>query len=104
MSYVAAVPAVGLLAGAAVGLIFPDIPQFVAYLTLIGSGALSVWARRTARARLLAAAIVAGFFAGGTLLAADAWQRAWRPSLRVAFEQLARVERANAAIEKRRLP
>jgi competence protein ComEC len=104
MPYVAAVPAVGLLAGAAFGLLLPDIPHVILYLALIASGGLSVWAWRTARPRLLAAAIVAGFFAGGALLAADAWQRAWRPSLRVAFEQLARDARANAAAEKRRLP
>ena len=36
--------------------------------------------------RALAAAVVAGFFAGGALLSADAWQRAWRPPLRIAFE------------------
>src|SRR5262249_22544362 len=44
------------------------------------------------------------FFAGGALLASDAWQRAWRPSLRVVFEALAREERAAAAREGRRLP
>src|ERR1019366_825914 len=104
MPYIAAIPAVGLLAGAAFGLLLPDIPHVIFYLALIPSGALSVWAWRTARPRLLGAAIVAGFFAGGALLAADAWQRAWRPSLRVAFEQLARAARADAAAEKRRLP
>ena len=38
------------------------------------------------------------------MLAADAWQRAWRPSLRVAFEQLAGAERARAIAEHRVLP
>ena len=38
------------------------------------------------------------------MLAADAWRDAWRPSLRLAFEQLARRQRAEAARAGRRLP
>ena len=38
------------------------------------------------------------------MLAGDAWHRAWRPSLRIAFEQIARAQRARAADEGRRLP
>jgi competence protein ComEC len=38
------------------------------------------------------------------VLAADAWQRAWRPSLRVVFEERAREERAQAAAEGRTRP
>ena len=45
MPYIAAIPAVGLLAGAAFGLLLPDIPHVIFYLALIASGALSVWAR-----------------------------------------------------------
>ena len=104
MPYIAAIPSVGLLAGAAVGLLAPDVPHIVTYLVLIAAGLSSAWAWHAARSRVLAAAVVAGFLAGGALLAADAWQRAWRPSLRVAFEELARVERAEAAVEGRRLP
>ena len=44
------------------------------------------------------------FFVGGVLLAADAWHRAWRPSLRIAFEELARAGRAEAAAEARVQP
>jgi competence protein ComEC len=101
---VAAVPAVGLLAGAAFGLFVPDLPRLPVFIVLIVCGALAVWAWRVARARLLAAVVVAGFFAGGAMLAADAWQRAWRPPLRIAFEELARTQRAQAAAEGRRLP
>src|SRR5206468_8157345 len=36
--------------------------------------------------------------------ASDAWQRAWRPPLRIAFEAIAREQRAQAAAEGRRLP
>jgi competence protein ComEC len=104
MRYIAAVPAVGLLAGAAAGLLVPDLPHFPVYICLIASGALSLWAWRAAGVRMLGAAVVAGFFAGGALLAAQAWQQAWRPSLRIAFEQIAREQRAIAVSEGRRMP
>ena len=58
----------------------------------------------TAHVHTLIAAVIAAFFAGGALLAADAWQRAWRPPLRVWFEASARDERAQAAREGRRVP
>ena len=38
--------------------------------------------------------VAAAFGAGGALLAADAWQTAWRPTLRVAFEELAHDDEA----------
>ncbi|HEY1913697.1 MAG TPA: DNA internalization-related competence protein ComEC/Rec2 [Vicinamibacterales bacterium] len=38
------------------------------------------------------------------LLSSTSWERAWRPSLRVEFERLARVRRAQAATSGRRLP
>ena len=47
---------------------------------------------------------MSAFFAGGALLAADAWQRAWRPSLWTTFEALARVQRLDADSAGRRLP
>jgi ComEC/Rec2-related protein len=53
---------------------------------------------------LLVVAIELGFFAGGALLSAVDWQRAWRPPLRLVFEELARAERAQAADEGRRSP
>ena len=71
---------------------------------------MSVWSWRAGRGRLLACAVAAGFFAGGALLSADSWQRAWRPPLWTAFEALARTQRADteAAAEAgagtRRLP
>jgi competence protein ComEC len=104
MRTVAAIPAVGLLAGAAFGLLAPDIPSRPGYTFLIACGALSIWAWRVAGARVLAAVVVAGFFAGGAILSNDAWQRAWRPPLWIAFEEFARAERARADVEGRRLP
>ena len=104
MRNIAAVPAVGILGGAVFGLLVPDLPRDLASALLIACAALAWWAWWTARSRRLAAVIVAAFFVGGALLAADAWQRAWRPSLRVAFEERAREARAQAAAEGRRLP
>jgi competence protein ComEC len=104
MRYIAAIPAIALLAGAAVGLLVVH-PPFVLASTLISAsvaGAMFAYALR--HPLLLAVSVSAGFFAGGVLLSFDAWQHAWRPSLRVRFEELARVERAHAESEGRRLP
>jgi competence protein ComEC len=109
MRCVAAVPTLGLLAGAAAGLLLPSPPAIptlaiLAFAVQVCCLALSVWAWRADAGRALAVAIATGFFAGGGLLGADAWQRAWRPSLRVAFEEEARTQRSRAEAEGRRLP
>src|SRR4051794_4623479 len=104
MRYVAAVPAAALVAGAALGLVFPDVPRAPAAASMLLFAALAACAWRRGLPLALAASVASVFFAGGTLLAADAWQRAWRPPLRVAFEALAREARAQAAVEQRRLP
>jgi competence protein ComEC len=87
---VAAIPALALLAGCAAGLLWPDLPGSLerAVLVIAVAGGLCAWWR--ARPALLAAAVAAAFFSGGSLLAERAWQDAWRPSLRVAFEELTR--------------
>lgn len=116
MRVVAAIPATGLLAGAAVGLLVADPIQtwrpalagpwpFTVgcfLLSICVAGAIVAWACR--RPRVLAISVALGFFAGGLLLASVAWQRAWRSPLRVAFEGLARAERRVAEAEGRRLP
>ena len=104
MPYVAAIPAVGLLAGAAAGLVFPSLPAILTFAILICCGALAWWSWRAGHPRVLAAFVAAGFFAGGAVLAADAWERAWRPPLWGAFEARAREQRAQAEAEGRRLP
>jgi len=101
---VAAIPAVGLLAGASLGVLAPDLPRLPAYASLIACGALAWWAWRAADVRLLIVAVVVGFFIGGAILSADAWHRAWHPPLWAAFEELARTQRAEAEANGRRLP
>src|SRR5438874_7374904 len=99
MRTVAAIPALGLLAGSVAGFLAPEIIQPLASTVLIGGAAASLWGWRMANARALAATVTTAFAAGAALLAADAWHEAWRPSLRVAFEERARAERAQAAID-----
>src|SRR5687767_12709002 len=87
MRHVAAVPAIGLLAGSAAGLVLPDSSLAPAALAIGGS--LALWAFRANRPSILIAAVATSFAAGGALLSADAWREAWRPPLRIAFEELA---------------
>ncbi|MGE4053629.1 MAG: DNA internalization-related competence protein ComEC/Rec2 [Vicinamibacterales bacterium] len=89
MRVVAAVPAVGLLAGAAAGLIEPETaraPVTISLIAALGAAWSLFWTRH-----VIAFVVAAGlsFTAGGWLLAADAWERAWRPDLRTAFESIA---------------
>jgi competence protein ComEC len=101
---VAAIPAVSLLVGSALGLFVPDIPAPVGIGVLLAATIASVCAWRLQSSAALGMSVAVGFFAGSALLAADAWREAWRPSLRVAFEELARAERAQAAAEHRSAP
>ncbi len=104
MRTVAALPAVGLLAGSVVGFLAPGIIQPLAATLLICGAGAALWAWWIANPRAVATTVAAAFAAAGALLAADAWRNAWRPTLRVAFEELARDERSRAAVERRVLP
>src|SRR4029453_9958244 len=90
---VASVPAIGLLAGSAAGLLLERPPIWVGLPLLIVLAFAAIWAERRASVPVLVSLICAGFFAGGAMLSADAWHDAWRPTLRLAFERLARQER-----------
>src|SRR3989441_1089350 len=108
MRAIAAIPAAALLAGAAFGLSRPEPHDFladlVAYVLISTSvaGAMFGWAWR--HRSLLVTSVTLGFFTGGWLLSSVEWQRAWRPPLRVAFEEVARAEREAAAAQGRRMP
>ena len=101
MRAVAAIPAVGLLAGSAFGFFVPEFPDLVGCAALAACASVAVWAWCTSRALVLALAVGTVFSTGGALLSASAWREAWRPALRVAFEALARAERADAAFRWR---
>jgi competence protein ComEC len=101
---VAATPAIGLLAGAAFGLLVPNISLAVGSVVLLACVVMTYLAWRRCWALGLVLAVGAAFFVGGAMLSADAWRKAWRPSLRVAFEEIARAQRVGASAEGRRLP
>jgi len=100
----AAIPAFGLLAGSACGLVALDVPFAAGLTLLVVCGVTAGFGWWTRQSRLLVAAVGLAFYVGGVMLAADAWHRAWRPSLRIAFEELARAGRAEAAAEARVQP
>jgi competence protein ComEC len=101
---VAAIPAIGLLAGAAAGLALqsPSRPVALVALAICVAAALYGWI--VGRAHLLAAAVGGLFFVGGALLSAAAWRDAWRPTLRSSFDELARQQRSQSLAEGRNPP
>jgi competence protein ComEC len=101
---IAAIPASALLAGVAFGLYVPEPRVLLAYILISSgvAGAMFGWA--LSRRVLLVGSVALGFFSCGWLLSSVEWQRAWRPPLRIAFEQLARDERVVAAAQGRRMP
>jgi competence protein ComEC len=106
---VAAIPAAGLLAGAAAGLLLSESPfstwgPALAGPTLLLSICAGIAGVVMHRSRVVIASVILGFFIGGVAIASVAWQRAWRPPLRVAFEGIARTQRGEAEAQGRRMP
>src|SRR5258705_8735059 len=66
------------------------------FATVTASAAAGVWAWTESRALMLSASVALGFFAGGAILPVDSLHRAWRPSPRIAFQELAREQREQA--------
>ena len=104
MRTVAAIPAAGLLAGSAVGLVVPDFPPVIGFSLLCVAAVAALWAWCASQSRALGIAVCVAFFGGGTALSATAWQRASRPPLRAMFEHLAAAERRQATLTTRVLP
>jgi competence protein ComEC len=102
--YAAGIPAAAILAGSALGLAVSEPPVLAASIALTASVVSAFWCHRDGGGRLLAAFVAASFFCGAVLLAATAWQHAWRPPLRAAFEEAARAARAHAEAEGRQMP
>lgn len=89
MRLIAVVPAVALLSGATAGLILGEVPWSVGTIALVAASGTAGWALGARRPAVLVVAAPLGFFGGGAMLTASAWQRAWCPPLRVAYERFA---------------
>lgn len=104
MRNAAAIPCVALILGSAFGVFLPAPPTLPAVIALTACAVSAFWCWRGGGARLLIAFVAGAFFSGAVLLSAVAWQRAWRPPLRLAFEAAARAERERATAEGRVVP
>lgn len=104
MRPVLALPVAGLLAGAALGLRVPDTPTDWLLAALVGWTLLALHATRVRQPTLLAAAACGAFVVGGSALSADAWQRAWRPPLRILWEAIAHDQRVSDLAAGRAVP
>jgi competence protein ComEC len=104
MRAVALIPAAGLLAGSAAGLLAPEFPPILAYLAVAAALAWTVRSWQASRQWSIAAAVALTFFIGGALLAADAWHKAWRPPLRLLFQEIAGERRREAEAVGQALP
>ncbi len=90
MRVVAVVPACGLLAGCAIGVAWPDAPLRLLAILIAATVAAAVIALFSERGHMVAGAVALGCLLAGVLLAETSWRAAWRSSLRVAFESVAR--------------
>jgi competence protein ComEC len=93
MRVAVALPTGGLLVGCVLGVFWPDASSSFFVTLLIASAVLAVGAFCAGQRSLFAVGLVLSFAAGGTLLAVRQWQDAWRPTLKAAFESMARDER-----------
>src|SRR6476469_6957458 len=88
-----ALPTGGLVFGCIIGIFWPDAPTSLLLTLLIAAAVLTGTAFWASYRPLFSMALVVCFAAGGTLLAVRQWQDAWRPTLKIAFESMARDER-----------
>jgi competence protein ComEC len=67
----------------------PDAPVglWPLYVALVVAAGVASWAWCTSHSAVLLVAAGVGFASGGALLSSREWQKAWRPTLRVIFEQ-----------------
>ena len=104
MRVAVALPTSGLLVGCVLGALWPDAPFVFLITLLIASAIFAVAAFYAASRFLFAACLIVCFAAGGMLLAVREWQEDWRPTLKVAFESIARDERHELQASGRLVP
>ena len=102
----AAIPSTAILAGSALALTLSDrsLPTRIVDIAIVASIGLAFAALIRGYVFTLAAAVAAGFFAGGARLADNAWRHAWPAPLRLEFERIERDARFRAEQQGRRLP
>ena len=79
MRAVAAIPAIGLIAGSAIGFLVPDLPPRVGLFLLIVFATAALWAWRASWVPALGISVACAFLVGAAMLSASAWRHAWRP-------------------------
>ena len=104
MRTIAAVPAIALIAGSAVGISLSRFPDPASSIAASCAVVFVIVASLLWRTRWFASAVAAAFLTSGLVLGAAAWRDAGRPPLRIAFEELARDQRAAATLERRAVP
>ena len=104
MRVAVALPTGGLLLGCVVGVLWPDAPPLFLIPTLTALAALTIWGFFIEHRQLFVAGVLGTFAIGGVLLAVQRWASVWRPSLKIAFESMARDERHDARQAGRFVP
>jgi competence protein ComEC len=99
-----AFPTGGLLVGCVIGVFWPAAHISLLLTLLIATAILTLTAFWAGHRPLFSMALVVCFAAGGLLLAVRQWQDAWRPTLKIAFESIARDERHELRKAGRVLP
>src|SRR5215475_1254856 len=104
MRVAVALPTSGLVVGCVLGVLWPVAPSAFLITLLIASAILAVGAFCAASRVLFASVLTVCFATGGALLAVRQWQDDWRPTLKVAFESIARDERHELQASGRLVP
>jgi competence protein ComEC len=97
-------PTAGLLLGCVLGVFWPGVSLSPFVLALIACTAVTLSAFVADWRRLFVSGLVACFVLGGALLSIHQWRVRWRPTVKVAFESIARDERHDATWAGRLVP
>ena len=99
-----AFPVIGLLIGAGIGLQWPECPAALLVVLAFGWTLCGLHAWRVQHERAVAVCVSGVCAVAGIALCERAWQQAWRPTVRLVFEDAARDARREALRAGRVLP
>ncbi|MFN7980734.1 MAG: hypothetical protein U0Q11_02660 [Vicinamibacterales bacterium] len=97
-------PVIGLLIGAGIGLQWPGLPPWLLMALTCGWTVCGLHAWRVRHAEVFAVCVGGTCAVAGVALCERAWQQAWRPTVRLVFEEAARDARREALRTGRVLP